>query len=544
MSYQKLEYKEVKSINWFVADTIRDKGNGDSKDYMSVALPILILKRCLDLRTEYKEKKIKSSEIYEFEGEHLIATLPEFMPLHPIYSVNDKQLSWYDIEFNDIVNYPDNPEQKTIVYSLGLGDKGRLNVETNALDRIEFLFEVMHSMSHPALVRYFSVVEFEKITRKILPKAAFIEILNELSKYMFSLEFAPEDIFGDAYMDLIGRFAADGGKKGGEFYTPSNLVKNALRLVKPHFKGNKKIRIADLTAGACTFMTYAGEALQEQVEGDNKKEKVNELVEFITQEKSEVSEQLGIMNMMMHGYALHISFHGNTITQWKDGYIGDYENKIDFMYANPPYGLSDYGIEYATANKQKESRWMYGVPAKGEGEYAFINSIMSLLNEEGKALIVLPLGTLFKDSTQKIRQMFIELDYIEGIVNLPAGMFYTTGIPVCLWIINKNKSEADKGKIFMVNAEEEFTKEGNINVWNADKTVEHYNSRNVEVGFSEYIDFDTLKENDFNLSVSRYVYKEEVKKEIDIASLNNEIEDLYTEILNFRNQNKDLLKGI
>lgn len=545
MAFNKLTYQDIRNINWHVADTIRDKGNGASSDYKNVALPFITFKRFLDMRAEFKRNEILSSDTHMFNDNNLLLTLPSFMPLHKSFMVSEDKISFYDVEFNDILNFPENNDKERIVYELGEGEENRLSVETTAANKIEFMFEVIETFSDEATKGYFQKTEFERISKKILPMFCFDEIITYLADYSFAKEYADEDIFGDAYMDLLGRFAQGEGKKGGEFFTPSNLVENGIKLVKPEYKGDKKVVIGDLTAGACTFMTYAAKALEDDCDSENPKEKVNDKVKFITQEKTEASELLGLMNMKLHGYENHTSYHGNTITEYTN-LIGKKEHRgsMDYIYANPPYGLKDYGFNYANANASKEDRWQWGVPKKGEGEYAFICTIMDLLNEQGKALIALPLGTLFKDSTQKIRQQFIENDWIEGIINLPAGMFYTTGIPVCYWIINKNKADADKGKVFMVNAEEEFTKEGTINFWNHEKTVEYYNERKVVEGFSEYVDFETLKENDFNLSVTRYVYIEEEMEYIDIKALDEEIDSLYEDIISFRNKNKDLLKGI
>jgi type I restriction enzyme M protein len=549
MSFEKLSYEKIKKINWFVADTIRDKGDGDSSDYKKVTLPLITFKRFLDMREEFKRNEIYNSSDYEFEDNDLLEVLPIFMNTHKTYKVDDEHLKWYDIEWSDISNFPENPDRKNIEYRLGNGEKDRLTIQTNAANKIEFMFRVIETFNDSVTLNYFKRNEFEKTITKVLKNDYIEEIITELSKHKFDIEHAPEDLFGDAYMDLMGRFAAEEGKGGGEFFTPSNLVENSMKFARPHFKNNKVINIGDLTAGACTFMVYAAKDLEGQIQKENDKNpenkkdpkhEVNHKAQFITQEKTGTSELLGTMNMKLHGYDNHISYHGNTITDWKNGFIGDHEGEIDFMYANPPYGLKDYGYEYANDNSSKESRWKWGVPKKGEGEYAFISSIMNLLTEDGKAVIVLPLGILFKDSTQKIRQHFIENDWIEGVINMPSNMFYTTGIPVCLWVINKNKDEQDKKKIFMINADNDFTKAGTINEWEHEKSVLNYEKRTIEEGYSEYVTLETLKENDFNLSVSRYVYKEEEMEEIDIKALNNEINTLYDEI----NEYKELTKGL
>jgi len=553
MSFEKLSYEKIKKINWFVADTIRDKGDGDSSDYKKVTLPLITFKRFLDMREEFKRNEIYNSSDYEFEDNDLLEVLPIFMNTHKTYKVDDEHLKWYDIEWADVSNFPENPDRKNIEYRLGNGEKDRLTIQTNAANKIEFMFRVIETFSDSVTLNYFKRNEFEKTITKVLKNDYIEEIITELSKHKFDIKHAPEDLFGDAYMDLMGRFAAEEGKGGGEFFTPSNLVENSMKFARPHFKNNKIVKIGDPTAGACTFMVYAAKDLEGQVQKENDenpenkkdpKHEVNHKAEFITQEKTGTSELLGTMNMKLHGYDNHKSYHGNTITDWKNGYIGDHEGEVDFMYANPPYGLKDYGYEYANDNSSKEARWKWGVPKKGEGEYAFISSIINLLTEDGKAVIVLPLGILFKDSTQKIRQQFIENDWIEGVINMPSNMFYTTGIPVCLWVINKNKDEKDKKKIFMINADNDFTKSGTINEWEYEKSVSNYDNRHIEEGYSEYVTLETLKENDFNLSVSRYVYKEEEMEEIDIKALNSEINTLYDEINEYKELTKGLFDGV
>src|SRR5690606_15707670 len=142
---------------------------------------------------------------------------------------------------------------------------------------------------------------------------------------------------------------------------------------------------------------------------------------------------------------------------------------------------------------------------------------------------------LFKDSTQAIRQRLVENDWIEGIIGLPDKMFLTTSIPVCLWIINKNKSEADKGKIYMVDASNQFKKEGKFNNWNESKTISAYKDRLTEKGFAEYIIIDTIRDNNYNLSLNKSIIKEEIKDDINIQEINEEINMLIENIYLNRN---------
>lgn len=525
-----LNYADIQKINWFVADTIRDKGNTEASQYKLLALPLISLKRFLDMREEFKKDEIYTSFEYEMEDNNLTAVLPIKMVRHPAYAVYLDKLEWYDIEWSDIVTYPENPDRNEIEYNLG---ENRCIIKTNAVDKVEFLFQVIESLSNDKTNRYFKSTDFTSVCKKYLPDHALTEIINELDKYKLDLKHAEEDVFADSYMDLMGRFAEGEGKKGGEFHTPSDLVKACVELMPPEIQNGKSIKIGDITSGACTFMVYAAKEIEKTIEGDNTKKKkfINSNIEFVTQEKSEWSLGLGEMNVLFHGYENHKSFLGNTITQWKNGFIGDYEGKLDYIYANPPYGLKDYGFEYAKTNATKEDRWSLGVPNKSEGEYAFLLSILNLLSDTGKALVVLPLGTLFKDSTQSIRQRIIENDWLEGIITLPDKMFLTTSIPVCLWLINKNKNEKDKNKIFMIDSSNDFEKKNKFNIWKKEKSNEYYINRTEVIGYSEYVFIENLKNIDFNLSTNKNLRKiESTTQEINIFDVEKEIKDIIKEL--------------
>lgn len=525
--YPILNYTDIQRINWFVADTIRDKGFAEAAQYKLLALPLITLKRFLDMREEFKRNEIFTSFEYEMEDNNLIAVLPVKMARHPAYAVHMDKLEWYDVEWSDIVKYTDNPDRNEIEYKLNNNF-----VKTRAVDKVEFLFEVIESFSNDKISGYFDSTEFTRIAKKFLPDSAFTEIINELDKYKLDLYHAEEDLFADAYMDLTGRFAEGEGKKGGEFHTPSDLVKACIELMPPELQYGKSLKIGDITSGACTFMVYAAkeiEKLNTSPTTDNKKF-INANVEFVTQEKNDSAWRMGEMNILLHGYNNHKSFRGNTISDWKNGFIGDYEGKIDYIYANPPYGLKDYGFEYGKANSTKEDRWSLGVPNKSEGEYAFLLSILNLLSDTGKALVVLPLGTLFKDSTKSIRQRIIENDWLEGVIALPDKMFLTTSIPVCLWIINKNKKEKDKNKVFMIDSSNEFTKNNKFNKWNKEKTIKNYINRIIDISFSKYVTNEELATMQYNLSLNKSIVKNEIVDDLNIEDLNNEISSLLKEI--------------
>ena len=552
--FQKLDYTTIQKINWANADLIRDKGNGKNEDTPRIVFPLITLKRFMDLREEHKINVIRTSDEYEMENQNLVQYLNETGLTDKRFKVFEGKENWYDIEWEDILRFEENKDGEEIEYHLGHKDdedySHRLTIKTKAKNQTEFLFEVIESFDNEIIKEMLDEYEFEKTFVKVLPSDYQKEALETFKDVKYYLEYANEDVFGDVYMDITSRFAATGGKKGGEFFTPTELTKAITRMRNPKIKDNTEYLIGDITAGACTFMTYAAEHIRKEKNwGVND---VNTHIKFITQEKEKNSEIFGKLNIAFHGYENHISYNANTILDWKSDSngnqaIGVWENKLDCILANPPYGLNDYGIEYAKMNAKNESRWEYGIPKKGEGEYAFIESILNLLNDKGEAAVVLPLGTQFKDSTKEIRQRMIEEGVVEAVVNMPSAMFLTTGIPVCVWFLKKGRTQEEISKgIYMMNASECFTKVGKNNVFSgedSEKAINMFINRDTEEGFAEFVNLETLYENDFNLSVTRYVYKEEEREEIDIEALNDEISDLYTQITSTNKKVLDILKG-
>ena len=552
--FEKLDYATIQKINWANADLIRDTGNGKNEDTHRIVFPLITLKRFMDLREEDKINKIRTSDEYKMEDFSLINYLKEKGLLDKRFRVFNEKESWYDIEWEDILRFEENKDGEEIEYHLGHKDdedySHRLTIKTSAKTQTEFLFEVIESFNNEIIKEMLDEFEFEKTFSKVLPAKQQKKALETFKDVKYYKDFVNEDVFGDVYMDITARFASSGGKKGGEFFTPTELTKAVTRMRNPKIKDKQDYILSDITSGACTFMTYAADHIR--AEKNWSVSDLNKHVKFVTQEKEKNSEIFGKLNIAFHGYENHISYNANTILNWKDDSngndaIGVWENKVDCILANPPYGLSDYGYTYALNNEEKENRWEYGVPKKGEGEYAFIASILNLLNDQGEAAVILPLGTQFKDSTRSIRKILIEEGVVEAIVNMPSNMFLTTGIPVCTWFLKKGRSQDEIAKgVYMMNASESFTKIGKNNVFTgeeAEKAIQMFINREIEEGFAEYVDMETLAENDFNLSVTRYVYKEEVREEIDIDALNDEIGDLYTDIIATNKSVIDMLKG-
>lgn len=465
-------YQELQKIIWYFVDVLRDRGHGTVEDYARVAIPLIALKKIID------------SKDVSFYNKKSIDDNPEIL-----------SMSWHDLKDGDFV-------------------KNLLEFSKNLDDRIRWAIEV------------FGFQNFVCSNNPLISSENLVYLcFNEKEKYCicnydFSKVYGDGDVFADMYMDLIGKFAHDSGKKGGEFFTPTPLTSGAIRFLNVNSIPKKHLKICDPTAGSNTFLIE----FHKRFKGGEK------TFEFYSQELKQFQAALGILNVAFHGLSdshnIDIPLEhqvSNVITNYKNG-LGQKAGQIDVILANPPYGLKDYGEDYAIKNQKNDLRFSKNIPKKSEGEHAFLLTIKDLLSDCGQAAVIMPLGTLFRDSGSKIREEFLKDDIVEGIVSLPANMFLTTSIPVCIWVLNKNKKESERGKVFLVNAEHDFVKVGKFNEWQQDKSINAYNNREEIEGYSGFVDLEKIQKNGFNLSIGRYFSKKEVKEEIDLVSVMTDID--------------------
>lgn len=522
----KVEEKVLVDLLWSCADLARDKMGIELNNVHNVVLPITILKRILDQREDYINKNFKTLKPYKDGKVDLLSIYnSKSKSLNDIYRTKTPEM--FFITYQDIINFSKNKGSEEIKLSID----SNIKIKNSSKLLWEFIQEVSSSFEHRVLHDVLIDSDFLKVYLTNTKKISNVNLINLVDEFN-GLHFGDnikEDIFSLAYMDLIAKFASGSGKKGGEFFTPDKICNLACRLldVKLPEKGN--YTISDMTGGSATFLTTLIKVLKEQ---DNN---ILDRLRVLIQELTGSSLLMGEVGLLLGGTKMIETFNANTISEYTEN-IGQYRKKVDIVVGNPPYGLKNYGYEYALANQYSEPRWDYGVPKKGEGEYAFIQTAIDLMNDKGKAALVLPLGTLFKDSTKEARKRMLQDDIIEGIIVLPGDMFQTTGIPTCIWIFNKNKKKEDKNKVFKVDKTNTAWKEGKYNTIDYDKAIDMFVNRKVEEGYSGYVDIKDIEENEWNLSVQRYIFKDEPEEEIDIVELVDEIKELETEIENQKSE--------
>ena len=574
-----LTYDTLRAIVWNFADILRDKGQGTVEDYARVTVPTLAIKRILDLQEEavlfaFKDKKEELEMGAATHEDILVSTnfaTYRFFDTNLLKSNADgSKLPLLLLTWDKLMAFADNPNGDTITISLAYGE----SYTTTAKTFMELMFEVIDALN-PEMGHVFQQFDYRVLLTKknIISYVDFYKVCHaqiledgkkvshgysaySLSNYQFDNAHVTSDIFGDVYMDLIGRFAQDAGKKGGEFFTPTPLVENGLRfldlaaLVERIKKDDSTVlRVGDPTCGSNTFPTGFHTELKKLSKAAGVSVSTSN-VEYYGQELKSFQAALGYMNMVFHElgsqYNKGKSFNDmnqDVIAKYANG-IGSLAGTFDVILANPPYGLKDYGIDYAQKTAMTDKRWRFGVPSGQEGEFAFIMTALDLLNARGMSVLVLPLGTLFRDGGAPFRKGIVNEDHLEGLITLPANMFLTTSIPVVLWVFNKNKKDADKGKVFMVNASSDFKKVGKFNEWNPKQALEAYHARTAVADYSGYVDLARLTQENFNLNVSRYFARKADKIAIDISQVEHDILMAESEIFQLRAKMNGLLAQV
>lgn len=513
------------------ANTFHGGGDLNNLEILNVAIPTIFLKRVLDLRQDYIEKELIKVPEYVF-GNHVKALKAVNNEINQVFRVINQD-EWFFVTYQDILDYQDNDKEEEIEITLSINEN--IKLKTTARNRVAFVKELQNNLNHKIIgdifknSRYFSLYLEDKLTHDET------EILfNKFANYYFG-DNVSTDIFSQAYIYLISKFAESAGQKGGEFFTPDPICKAVIACLQPKLKNSGMINVADLTSGSATFLIEFGRYIADKYS----KEESTSKIEFFLQEKVAQTLILGEAGLLLAGFQYINAYHGNTLLNYAE-LIGQHRTKMDYVVGNPPYGTSiledkSYTEIKRLMNEEQEPRWDYGIPPKAELEWFFVSSALDMVHEQGKVGLVLPLGTLFKKNN---RQKMRELGWIEGIIVLPSNMFQTTGIPTCIWIFNKERNQEDKEKgIFFVNAANQAWKEDKFNTIDYDKLIENYTNRIEEKGYSGYVGDDVLESNGDNYTIDKYIYTDEEKDIVDITGLNLKSKELSQKI---QDQESDL----
>ncbi|HAS6229777.1 TPA: N-6 DNA methylase [Vibrio vulnificus] len=516
---EKISLEELKIWLWGSANIMR--GTVDSSDFKNYIFGLLFLKRLSDVFDERVEA------VMEEEGcsaEEAMALIQE-----------------------------DNPEQFVPVYA-------RWNKLIERTENIgEYIDEAFAEIEHqnPSLEKVLTAIQFgdkEKLSNELLTR-----LLRHFNQHKLgNKNLYKADLLGDAYEYLIGKFADDAGKKGGEFYTPHEVVELIVKLIDPQ-PGHE---IYDLTCGCGGMLVESARHIKENYENGTIMGKPN--CKLYGQEKNLGTWAIAKLNMFLHNLDGDIK-RGDTLVNplHKDG---EGLQTFDRVIANPPFSIKDWweplelnggkivgdngkerNVKYSTDLKDPYGRFGLGVAPRTKADLAFVQHMIASTKDDGRIGVVVPHGVLFREGDEgKIRKGMLigndefKGDLIEGVVGLPPALFFNTGIAAAVLLINKDKPAALKNKVIFVDASAEFGEGKAMNYLRESDikriTTEYSKAKQTLVDAGEQtegklselldsvtvdkylrvVDIAEIKQNDFNLNISRYIDMSEDEKIIDI----------------------------
>lgn len=318
-----------------------------------------------------------------------------------------------------------------------------------------------------------------------------------------------DDILGDAYEYLMKHFATESGKSKGQFYTPSEVSRIMARIIKAEKAEGLNSTVYDPTCGSGSLLLKVAD---ETPNG----------VSIYGQEMDSSTAALAIMNMWLHNNPLAEIKKGQSTLSSPLHLSADGSLKtFDYVVANPPFSYKAWTTGFDPSDDSFERFDGFGIPPGKNGDYAFLLHILKSMKSTGKGAVILPHGVLFRGNAEAdIRQNIIKRGYIRGIIGLPANLFYGTGIPACIIVLDKEGAANRKG-IFIVDASKGYIKDGNKNRLREQdmrKIIDVFNSQSEVPKFSRFVTNEEIEKNEYNLNIPRYIDAQEEEDLQDIES--------------------------
>lgn len=504
--------QDINAVLWQAADTFR--GKIDSSTYKDFILTTLFIKYLSDTYKEHLEEYTKRYDGDEQRIQRALSrerfVLDEQSTFDYLYSKRN------DPEIGEIIN------------------KALERIENENTGKLRGVFRN---------IDFNSEVILGKTKERNAMLRALLEDFNKLS--LRPSQIGNEDIVGNAYQYMIGLFASDAGKKGGEFYTPAEVSELLARLVKPQ----ENDRIYDPTCGSGSLLIKVA------------KQVPNRKVAIYGQERNGATHSLALMNMYLHGIDDAKIEWGDTLANplhLEDGKL----MKFQAIVANPPFSLDKWAIGFANETRDSDKkedkfkmeasldphrRFEWGVPPSSKGDYAFVQHMLYSLAENGRMATILPHGVLFRGASEgKIRQQIIDMNLLDAVIGLPEGLFFGTPIPACIMVFKKDRKRKD---ILFIDASSEENYENSktqnkLRGEDIQRIVDVYEKFEEIERYSYVATIDEIKMNDYNLNIPRYVDTFEEEDQVDMVLVKDNISNIKKEIQEIEAQMEQYLKEL
>jgi len=460
-----LTQQQLEKHLWRAADILR--GRIDSGDYKHYIFGLLFFKRLSDVWQEEYEERLE-----RYGGDESLAADPDEHRFH----IPEGHF-WKDVR------------QKTTDIGAALN---------NALHAIED--------ANLRLKGVFQDVDFNNKER--FPDTVLEALLQHFDQHRLRNEDVEPDVLGAAYEYLIAQFADDAGKKGGEFYTPKMVVRLIVEMIRP----DEGMHIYDPACGSGGMLLEAVHYLERQ--GKNPRS-----LHLCGQEMNLNTWAICKMNLFLHDIDDADIARGDTLRDPKHLTPSNTLRRFDRVLANPPFSLKEWGHR-EWSNGDKFGRDHFGCPPKSYADYAFVQHMVASLKDDGMLGVVLPHGILFRGGAEgRIREGLLREDLVEAVVGLGPNLFYGSGIPASIVVMNRAKPTKRKGKVLFIHGAEEIV-EGKAQNSLSDENVERmagaFHAWEDEERFCRVVELEEIEKNDFNLNIPRYVDTTEPEEPIDV----------------------------
>lgn len=525
-------------VLWDIANSLRGAMMADDfRDYM---LSFLFLKYLSDNYVAFAKK--------ELGGDYPVIDIKEAYavgvnsPLELWYENNPQDIDLFEAQMRKKIHYVIKPHYLWD----SIAEEARTQSDS-LLENLEKGFKYIEEESFDTSFKgLFSEINLnsEKLGKNYAERNTLLaKVINKIKEGISELD-TTTDALGDAYEYLIGQFAANSGQKAGEFYTPqgiSSILSKIVTLDCQNPKSGKKKKINKVLDFACGSGSLLLNVRHEMG--------TNGIGKIYGQEKNITTYNLARMNMLLHGvkdteFEIH---HGDTlVNDWSFLNNMNPSKKMEFdaIVANPPFSYR-WEPKEETAKDFRFSR--YGLAPKSAADFAFLLHGFHYLSGDGTMAIILPHGVLFRGGKEEtIRKKLLSDDNIDAVIGLPANLFYSTGIPVCILVLKKCRRTDD---ILFINAssEEHYEKgkrQNSLRSEDINKIVETYQFRREENRYSRKVYMREIKDNGYNLNISRYVNLSKEEEKIDLADVHRQLISTEEKIEAARQKHNEFLKEL
>jgi type I restriction enzyme M protein len=515
------DQKQLGKTLWNVADQLR--GTMDADDFRDYMLSFLFLRYLSDNYEAAARKELGS----DYPDPNAIGNAGK-TPLSVWYAANKADVAQFEQQMRRKAHYVIQPK-----YLWGHIVHLAKTQDDTLLDTLQGGFKYIEEESFQSHFQgLFSEINLgsDKLGRKYHDRnAKLCAIISEIARGM-ALFSTDSDTLGDAYEYLIGQFAAGSGKKAGEFYTPqqiSNILSAIVTLdsQEPQAGPRRKLdSVFDFACGSGSLLLNVRHRMTEAG---------GSIGRIYGQESNITTYNLARMNMLLHGVkdTEFEIWHGDTLKNdwdWLRETNPAKKPKFDAVVANPPFS---YRWEPKDGTKDDPRFRNHGVAPKSAADFAFLLHGLHYLKDDGVMAIILPHGVLFRGGKEAdIRTKLLTDGHVDTVIGLPANLFYSTGIPVCILVLKKCKKPDD---VLFINAAEHFVKgkrQNQLTDEHIQRIVSTYQNRNEHERYSRRVAMKEIVENDYNLNISRYVSTAEADKEIDLKAVHADLESIGLEI--------------